>query len=445
MKARRPIVLFLVLALCLAASCLMAWYGTQTMLAAMPASSAEFDVTLPMLLFWLVTLVLLTVRYLMMLGLAIFDWWIHQQRPPRVNDEELPFVSVIMPVFNEAAMIKPALQSLIDLDYPAFEILVVDDGSKDASFTRALVLALGDTKVAVRVLSKANGGKSDALNYGLSKAHGDIVLCVDGDSAMHPQALRFLARHFEDPTVGAVAGCVRVINDKTLWSAMQALEYITGYGLLKRAQNAGHVVSVVPGPIGAFRKHAVAQVGGYAHDTYAEDYDLTVKLLGAGWHVKYEPKALVFTEAPEALNDLIKQRYRWTRGALQVARKRSYALFNWRRRPLTSLGVWYLWIDNLLWPLLNVASMLAFIFAGTWFGLHELMVFWWAQVLALDVAIAAFCIAIESERLRLIAWSLPYRFIYQTVMDVIRLIAILEEFLGLPMSWGQIKRLGRTS
>jgi poly-beta-1,6-N-acetyl-D-glucosamine synthase len=445
MPSSRHIVLFVVLVVCLLASSLLAWYGTQSMLAALPEASPQFNITMPVMLFWLISLLLLTVRYLMMLTLAIYDWWIHQLRAPEVADADLPFVSVIMPVYNEAAMIKPALQSLIDLDYPAFEVLVVDDGSKDASFTRALVLALDTSKVSVRVLTKPNGGKSDALNFGLSKAHGDIVLCVDGDSAMDPQALRLLARHFVDPTVGAVAGCVRVINDKTLWSAMQALEYISGYGLLKRAQNAGHVVSVVPGPIGAFRKAAVAQVGGYGHDTFAEDYDLTVKLLGAGWHVKYEPKAVVFTEAPEALNDLIKQRYRWTRGALQVARKRSYALFNWTNRPLTSLGVWYLWIDNLLWPLLNVGSMLAFIFAGTFFGLHELMVFWWAQVLALDIAIAAFCIAIEAGRLRLVAWSLPYRFLYQTVMDVVRLIAILEEFMGLKMSWGQIKRLGRTS
>ncbi len=431
--------------MCIALASVLAWMASDTIMAQLPVTSAEFNVSTPVLVVWVASLLFLTIRYLGMLTLAMFDWWIHQLRPPQVSEENLPFVSIIMPVYNEAAMIKPALLSLMQLNYPAFEILVVDDGSKDASYSRALVTALGQTKVPVKVLTKINGGKSDALNHGLAHAYGDIVLCVDGDSAMDPMALRYLVRHFEEPSVAAVAGCVKVVNDKAFWSAMQSLEYISGYGLLKRAQNAGHLVTVVPGPIGAFRKAAIAQVGGYGHDTYAEDYDLTVKLLGAGWHVKYEPKALVFTEAPETLNDLIKQRYRWTRGALQVARKRHYALFNWKPRPLTSVGVWYLWIDNLVWPVLNVGSMLAFVVGGAYLGLHELMVYWWAQVLFLDMAIVAFCIAIESERLRLIAWSLPYRFIYQTVMDVVRLIAVAEEFLGLKMSWGQIKRLGRTS
>jgi poly-beta-1,6-N-acetyl-D-glucosamine synthase len=444
MKSSRHLAAFLLLIFMLSVSALATWYATSQTLVSLAETAEQFRFSVPLLICWLVSLIFLTLRFVMMMTMTIYDYWANQRNQPTVAVDDLPFVSVIMPVYNEAAMIGPALQSLINLDYPAFEILVVDDGSKDSSYTRARVMSLGETQVSVRVLSKPNGGKSDALNFGLSKAHGDIVLCVDGDSVMDPQALRLMARHFLDPNIAAVAGCVRVINDKTLWSAMQALEYIAGYGLLKRAQNAGHAVSVVPGPIGAFRKVAVAQAGGYGHDTFAEDYDLTLKLLGAGWQVKYEPQAIVHTEAPEALNDLLKQRYRWTRGALQVARKRHYALFN-LRRPLATLGVWYLWLDNLLWPTLNIASLLTFIFAGTFLGLHELMVFWWAQVLVLDVAIMTFCVAIESERLRLIAWSLPYRFLYQTVMDVVRLIAMIEEFMGLKMNWGQIKRLGRTS
>ncbi len=431
---------FVALTLALALATVLAWKGTQLLL------QRELDVAAHGLFFviWLILLIVITVRYLMMLGLATMDYFQHQLSPPAViAEDDLPFISVIMPVFNEGLVIGAALRSLIAQNYPRFEILVVDDGSRDESFTHAIRLAEKASKGIVRVLSKVNGGKADALNHGMAQAYGEIVVCVDGDSSLDVNALRFLAPHFADPKVGAVAGKVRVANPQSMWSAMQALEYVQGYGLLKRAQNAAHVVTVVPGPLGAFRKSALAQIGGYKHDTFAEDYDVTVSLLGAGWHVLYEPKAVVLTEAPENLNDLTKQRYRWTRGSIQVARKRSYALFNPRSRPLTTVGLWYLWVDNLVWPIVNVASLAAFVFAGLFWGLQEVMVFWWAQVLILDVAIAAFCIAIESERLRLIVWAIPYRFLYQTVMDIIRLMATIEEFMGLKMDWGQIKRMGK--
>jgi poly-beta-1,6-N-acetyl-D-glucosamine synthase len=431
---------FVALILALALASVLAWTGTAIWL------EQEQDLAPQGWFFalWLLMLVVITLRYLMMLGLATMDFFLHQINPSAsIADDDLPFVSVVMPVFNEGVVIGSALKSLISQNYPRFEILVVDDGSHDESFTHAVRLAARASKGAVRVLSKVNGGKSDALNHGMAHAYGEIVVCVDGDSSLDVNALRFLVPHFADPTVGAVAGKVRVANQNSLWSAMQALEYVQGYGLLKRAQNAAHVVTVVPGPLGAFRKSALAQIGGYKHDTFAEDYDVTVSLLGAGWHVVYEPNALVFTEAPESLYDLIKQRYRWTRGSIQVARKRNYALFSTRGRPLSTLGVWYLWVDNLVWPIVNVGSLSAFVFAGLYWGLQDIMVFWWAQVLILDVAIAAFCVAIESERLRLVVWAIPNRFLYQTVMDVIRLMATIEEFLGFKMDWGQIKRMGK--
>jgi len=170
----------------------------------------------------------------------------------------------------------------------------------------------------MRVLVKANGGKFDALNHGIAHARGEIVVCIDGDSIIERDALRYLVAHFDDPSVGAVAGNVRVANRATIWSGLQALEYVVGLGLAKRAQSAGGAVTIVPGPAGAFRKTALAEVNAYDGDTFAEDFDLTMKLLEAGWHVVYEPRAIVLTEAPERTLDLLRQRYRWTRGSLQV-------------------------------------------------------------------------------------------------------------------------------
>jgi poly-beta-1,6-N-acetyl-D-glucosamine synthase len=429
----------------LAASSGLAWFGATE---AIESGSVVTPQVGLMTLIWFLSLVVIVVRYLGMLGLATVDLWLelgsrNDNRLELRDQIDYPFVSVIMPVFNEGPVIRASLSSLLALDYPHFEVIVVDDGSSDQSYAKAVLLGLKNPNLNVRVLSKPNGGKADALNHGLAHAHGEIVVCVDGDGVVDSQALTHLVRHFSDPNVGAVAGNVRVANYKGFWSGMQALEYVQGYGLLKRAQNAAHVVLVVPGPLGAFRKQAIANVGAYESDTFAEDYDLTVKLLGAGWHVLYEPAAQVFTEAPESLADLIKQRYRWTRGSLQVALKRKAALFNWKARPLSSLGVWYLWFDNLIWPGVNILALIIFVVGGFRFGLHELLVYWWLQILVLDMAASAFCVAIERERLALLWWTVPYRLVYQTVMDVTRVLSTIEQFMGVEMGWGTLKRLKR--
>ena len=153
---------------------------------------------------------------------------------------------------------------------------------------------------------------------------------MDGDSALHPDTLRRAIRHFEDPAIGAVAGNVKVVNRTNLLSSLQALEYIEGLNMVRAAQGFFRLVNIIPGPIGIFRKSALEQVGGYDHDTFAEDCDLTLKLLLDGWQVNYEPGAIAYTEAPEKMLDLLKQRYRWTRGILQAISKHKRRLWSIR-------------------------------------------------------------------------------------------------------------------
>ena len=432
----------LMLFACLALGTLAAWSSTQQLL---ESSDAElFGPMSVFMLIWLSFLALIVLRFLILLGMAVLDWFESlRMTHGTVPDDELPYVTIVMPVFNEGTVIRAALKSLMAIDYPHLEIIVVDDGSDDASYARAEKISVRNPNVSIRVLSKPNGGKPDALNHGLSHARGEIVVCVDGDSTIDPSAIRHLVRHFADPKIGAVAGNVRVANPQKFWAAMQTLEYIQGYGLLKRAQSYAHIVSVVPGPLGAFRKSAIANVGAYESDTFAEDYDLSVKLLGAGWHIVYEPLAQVWTEVPESLLDLIKQRYRWTRGSLQVALKRSAVLRHPLKRPMSTAGMAYLWFDNIVFPLVNVGALMVFVIGGAWWGMHHSMVLWWVQVLLLDIAIGAFCVAVEKENPQLLLWAIPFRLVYQTVMDVTRLLATAEQFLGVKMGWGHIKRLGR--
>lgn len=390
-------------------------------------------------------LLLLACRHLVMLGLAAWDHWM-QPRPPALGASgaaALPFVSIIVPAFNEAPMIRNVLESLLAIDYPRFEVVVVDDGSSDNTFLRALPFQRRRPDVQYRVLAKANGGKFDALNHGIAQARGEIVVCIDGDSVLQPDALRHCIAYFDDPRMGAVAGNVRVVNRGTVWSAMQALEYVTGYGLLKRAQSAARVVTIVPGPLGAFRKSALSQVNGYDGDTFAEDFDLTLKLLSAGWHIAYEPRAVVLTEAPERTLELLRQRYRWTRGSLQVLLKRKQGLFTPRQAPLKFLGMWYLMIEYLLWPALHVAAQLLFVAGGLLLGVQELILFWWLQLILLESAVVAFCVAVEDEAPALVAISPLFRIFYLVVLDVARLFAAVEEFGRVRMSWDKLSRLGR--
>lgn len=250
--------------------------------------------------------------------------------PTPESDSKLPFITIIVPAYNEGKIIQAAIRSLLEIDYPYYEVLVVDDGSTDDTYERAREMVRVSDKCIVTVLAKANGGKANALNTGMANAKGDFILCMDGDTRLSPNTLRDCIRHFDDPKIGAVAGNVKVVNRDNLITQVQALEYVEGLALSRKAQSYTRVVNIIPGPLGMFRKSALWQVRGYDDDTFAEDCDLTLKLLFEGWHIIYEPRAIAWVETPSHMIDLLKQRYRWTRGILQAIKKHAWSL--WHRK-----------------------------------------------------------------------------------------------------------------
>ncbi|MFL5614455.1 MAG: glycosyltransferase [Gemmatimonadaceae bacterium] len=391
--------------------------------------------------FVLTFLVVLIVRYVLLLGLGYL-----QHIENRGRDEECtqqPPVTIIVPVFNEETVIEAALRSLLQLRYPAFHVIVVDDGSSDGTFDRANELAgrYGDSDV--RVVRKHNGGKASALNAGIALATTEFVLCMDGDSRLHPDTLRFAMRHFTDPRVGAVAGNVKVVNRVNLWTRLQALEYIEGLNTVRRAQGFLRVVNIIPGPIGVFRRAALMRAGGYDTDTYAEDADITLKLLTAGWHIAYEEHAIAYTEAPERYLDLIKQRYRWTRGILQALRKRASWLGSPRRGGAVWLSLLVMLFEAIVWPSMNVVGNLLFTLAALSAGVASGVFYWWALLTMLDVAAALYAVGMEGEDLRLVPYAVAYRFFFITMIDVAKLFATAEEVARVRMSWGKLERVGR--
>ncbi len=362
------------------------------------------------------------------------------------KDGYYPFISILAPAYNEGVTIRDSVQSLLELDYPNYEIIIINDGSKDntAEIAEELVgYHQGKSSlVKVTLISKPNGGKARALNAGIRYSKADFVLCVDGDAMLSTNSLKMGIRHFVDPEVGAVAGNVKVFNRGKYLSDLQALEYVEGLNFARSAQGLLKMVNIIPGPIGFFRKVAIQDGGFYSSDTFAEDADMTLKILAKNWKIEYEPNAISFTEAPLKLQQLLKQRYRWSRGILQAIRKHRHHLVNPTINFNNSLILWSMVVEAFFWPAMNILGNLFFILVGLLNGMTSLIVLWWVSITILDVLAAIYCVAAEKEEIRLIPYALLYRLVFVLVLDFTKAMATIEEFLGIEMNWGKLERTG---
>lgn len=359
------------------------------------------------------------------------------------SDLLLPMVTLVVPAFNEGPVIQPAIRSLLMLDYPNYEIIVVDDGSTDDTYEKAMEVARESQTVRVHVVTKRNGGKAEALNTGMSVARGEFILNMDGDTKLSPNTLRACVRHFDNPKIGAVAGNVKVLNRENMITNIQALEYVEGLAMARKAQSFMRVVNIIPGPLGMFRKSVLKQVGGYDHDTFAEDCDLTLKILMRGWHIAYEPSAVAMVETPSRLLDLLKQRYRWTRGILQATKKHSHALWQPRKTGINFYILWYMLFEGIMWPFSTVLGNIFFIYVALYYGLTTLLFFWWLQLTILDVVAAAYCVVLEEEDPSLIFYAVMFRVFYINIIDISKVFATIEEWRGYRMTWGKLQREGK--
>jgi len=386
-------------------------------------------------------LVIVTIRY----GLLI--WFAYLQHIERVDEpfeaEEYPLVTIVVPAYNEEKVIEAAIEGLMEIDYPRFEVLVVDDGSTDETYGRASRLSGIYGAQKLRVLTQPNSGKAGALNTGIANARGELILCMDGDSRLETQTLKQAVKHFRDPSVGAVAGCVKVVNRLNLLTRLQALEYIEGLSLVRTAHAFFRRVTVIPGPIGVFRKEVLEEIGGYLKDTYAEDCELTLRILLAGWKVKYESRAVAWTEAPESYEAFFCQRYRWARGTLQVIIKHKSHLLKPFPHVMDWTFLWLLVFESMPWPGLDVFGIFFFIFVARWVGLSNIIVLWWSQLTILDIVAALFCVGLEREDIRLTFYAVLYRVYFIPFLDVVKFFASLDELFGVQMGWGKLERFGQ--
>jgi len=398
-----------------------------------------------------------TARVLMIVTLALIAR--RREKKPPAGTPPAQDVSVLIAAYNEHAVIARTVHAVLDSVPPPLEVIVVDDGSTDGT-EEALRAAVGSDR-RVRIVRQTNQGKAAALNTALALASSEIVVCLDADTVFERETIARLTRHFVDPRVAAVAGNVKVGNRVNLLTYWQAIEYITSQNLDRRAFAFLNAVPVVPGACGAWRRDAMRAVGGLRSDTLAEDMDLTWRLRRADWRIANEPSALAFTEAPQTLDALLRQRYRWAFGTLQCLWKHRAALGRYGAFGCVMMPT--LWLFQILYPVLSPIvdlqiTITLFRFCQTWFTQSLLtrewqplpaalamlnhVAFMYAFFLLIELFGAGIAFLLDRERMRLLWWVFWQRFVYRQIMYAVVIRSVQTAIGGLRAGWGKLERRG---
>ena len=381
--------------------------------------------------FMIVATALVVIRTLVVIWLAY-----RFRRGPKA-DFAKP-ISVVMAAYNEGKVIAGTLQALLDTEYKGdIEVIVVDDGSRDETATE--IKRAADVDPRIRLLQQENRGKAWALQRALSAVRHGIVVFVDADTHFQRDTLPRLLEPFGDERIGAVSGHAKVGNLRTFIARCQALEYTCGFNLDRRAYNRWNCITVVPGAISAIRKDAIDQAGGLSLQTLAEDTDLTLSLHKHRQRIVYVPGAIAWTEAPESVRTLARQRFRWAYGTLQCLWKHRDMVFNWNYRALGWFSLPSIWFFQII--LVAVTPMVdLFLLATLPFGAWRAVMPFVVTFLATDVILATLACILEREPI-LRAWRiLPMRLIYRPMLSYCIWKAILRALKGALVNWGKLER-----
>jgi cellulose synthase/poly-beta-1,6-N-acetylglucosamine synthase-like glycosyltransferase len=405
--------------------------------------------------------VLMSARLVIVGLLAIIDRLRrpHGQALPGYN----PRVAVLIPAFNEEAVIVRTVRSVLNSDYKNLHVIVIDDGSGDRTAEVASEAFAQEIRAGrVQVLTKPNAGKAAALNYALNRLQEEIYVGIDADTVIAPDAIAKLVSHFEDPRIGAMAGNAKVGNRVNLWTRWQALEYITSQNFERRALDLFHVVTVVPGAIGAWRTGPVKAVGGYPLNTVAEDADLTMSLLERGWRVDYEDRSLAFTEAPIDPRGLMRQRFRWSFGTLQAVWKHRAAFV--RNKAMGLFALPNILIFQMLLPLVSPFIDLLFAWGIVNFFIDrhyhpesassasfEKLVTYFLGFLVIDFITSSVAFSLERRHPanKGDGWLLFHiwlqRFAYRQLFSVVLFKTLKRAIDGKPFNWDKLERTAKMS
>ena len=411
---------------------------------------------------FLVGIFLSITRIILMAVLATIQKRREQNLP---LSKEKPGVSIIVPAFNEEVNAVRTVESLLQQDYPDLQIVFVDDGSSDSTFKTVSDFFVNHSNV--QVVTKPNGGKATALNYGINIAVNDYVVCIDADTQLKKDAVTRLMEKFYSaegkPTVGAVAGNVKVGNEINMITKWQSIEYITSQNFDRSAFDLLNCIIVVPGAIGAFKKSAVIEAGGFTTDTLAEDCDLTMRLHRKGYGVTNCRRAISYTEAPETFRQFLKQRFRWSFGVMQSFWKHRDAFLNPRFKSFGMVAMPNILIFQIILPFLapmaDLVLIMSLIAAGLGIipaSLSHIILYYFIFTLV-DMIQAAIAFRFENsalkeaakengqrprERYRKLLWLFPQQLIYRQLMYYILIKSFSRALKGELQGWGALKRTG---
>ena len=394
-------------------------------------------------------------RALFLASLGLLSAWKERRRKRPAMDVNV-LISVLIPAYNEERVIERSVAQVLRSENARVEVIVIDDGSRDR--TSEVVREVFGRDPRVRLLTIENSGKATALNRGLELATSEIVIALDADTQFEPETIGRLARWFAaDERLGAVAGNAKVGNRINIITKWQALEYITAQNLERRALARLSAMTVVPGAVGAWRRRAILDVGGYPPETLAEDQDLTIAIQRAGWRVTYDQSAIAWTEAPQTLLQLARQRFRWAFGTIQCVWKHKRVIATGRPLGLAFLGLPQAIVFQLLFALVSPIIDLALIVSifSTIMSIEEhgytamsgdlqRIGLFWLLFMAIDVTVALIAIALERrEDWALMAWLIPQRFVYRQTMYYVVIKALVQALRGPRVGWSSIARSGQ--
>lgn len=388
--------------------------------------------------------------------IAILAIMQHRKAKSIVLTKAQPRVSIIVPAYNEGVNAVKTVNNLLQADYPDYEIIFVNDGSKDDTL-ECVTASFADNE-KVKIFDKPNGGKASALNYGMERASGEFVVCIDADTQLKRDAVSRLMESFTGEDVAAVAGNVKVGNEVNMLTKWQSIEYITAQNFDRQAFDMLNCITVVPGAIGAFRKSAVKEAGGFTSDTLAEDCDLTVRILRVGYRVTTNNSAIAMTESPEVLQEFLRQRFRWSFGVMQTFWKNKAVCFNKKYKALGLIAFPNILIFQIVLPFLS--PLVDFVmFTGLLYdfvcmaGLvngsfqvaseHAMQIgLYYSIFQIIDLLSAMLAFNFEKEKFSKLWLLIPQRFSYRFLMYHVLFKSVRRAMKGELQSWGVLKRTG---
>jgi poly-beta-1,6-N-acetyl-D-glucosamine synthase len=274
-------------------------------------------------------------------------YYVRRERHERPRNDPppmavMPFATLLIPCHNEGDNVEDTIGGALAQQYPDFEVIAINDGSRDDTGDRLNALAAKHPRLRVIHLDR-NLGKANALRMGALAARSEYLICIDGDALLDEYATHWLIWHLTSgPRVGAVTGNPRIRNRSTLLGRLQVGEFSSIIGMIKRAQRVYGRIFTVSGVISGFRRTALHRIGYWADDMVTEDIDISWRLQLDHWDIRYEPNALCFILMPETLKGLWRQRLRWAQGGVEVLIRHSADMFTWRKRRMWAVLTEYL-------------------------------------------------------------------------------------------------------